>query len=204
MSKLPVYLVAVLGCCLLSFSVHAGPKKSHHYNVGHYLVPGYKVVKLPKKHHSFVYKKRHHAYFGGHYFVKHRHGYQVVSAPLGVRVAILPPGYVSFWLGKRRYFYVNHTYYLWSDRHRDYEVVSEPPGAEDALLRSAAVSSEIYAYPARGQSERRQDRDYYDCHVWAAGQAGYDPSLEYQDVHKAKNYRRAMSACLEGRGYSVK
>lgn len=32
-------------------------------------------------------------------------------------------------------------------------------------------------YPARGQSERQQDQDRYECHAWARGQSGgYDPT----------------------------
>jgi hypothetical protein len=34
----------------------------------------------------------------------------------------------------------------------------------------------VYFYPAQGQSEEQQDRDRYDCHVWAAKQTGFDPS----------------------------
>ena len=37
--------------------------------------------------------------------------------------------------------------------------------------------SRVYAAPARGQSEGRQDRDRYECHVWAVRQSGFDPSL---------------------------
>ena len=35
----------------------------------------------------------------------------------------------------------------------------------------------VYFYPAAGQSEAQQDRDRYDCHLWAVKQSGFDPSL---------------------------
>lgn len=139
----------------------------------------------------------------------------------------------------------------------------------------------VYAYPTENQSPGQQDRDRYQCSVWAVHQTGFDPSAPgvpvYDRVtvqgpppgtdtaigavagavlgaaisdpwdrgagavfgaltgamigsasddanaqasqqamseqayrqqrvlaHKASDYRRALSACLEGRGYSVK
>ncbi|MDE2304025.1 MAG: glycine zipper 2TM domain-containing protein [Gammaproteobacteria bacterium] len=34
----------------------------------------------------------------------------------------------------------------------------------------------LFVYPSRGQSPEQQDRDRYDCHVWAVKQTGVDPS----------------------------
>jgi hypothetical protein len=36
---------------------------------------------------------------------------------------------------------------------------------------------QVFIYPRQGQSPMRQDRDRYECHIWAMGQSGYDPSL---------------------------
>lgn len=144
--------------------------------------------------------------------------------------------------------------------------------------------TQVYFYPRHGQSPERQDRDRYECHLWAVRESGFDPGLtplaphqrievvsrpepganvaagafggalvgsllagprqtgaglvlgaatgailgaaadasqrshtealqqhydaDYaaryaQAEHVAGNYRRAMAACLEGRGYSV-
>ena len=145
-------------------------------------------------------------------------------------------------------------------------------------------NTDVYAYPQQGQTAQQQDRDRYDCHLWAVGQSGFDPSapgvpphdrvrvvsagpppgagtavgaiagaifgaavsgprnagvgalvgavaggaignaseqaqaqanaqqaVNVQDARanaimeqKATNYRRAIGACLEGRGYTVK
>lgn len=147
-------------------------------------------------------------------------------------------------------------------------------------------STEVYFYPTRGQTPERQDRDRYDCYLWATKQTGFDPSTvglaptqrvhvrpapppghdaatdaaagavlgavvtppgrraegaiagavtgaiigtasdnareehaaqveqrlnDQNDAaraaaleHQASNYRRAMGACLEGRGYTVR
>jgi hypothetical protein len=34
----------------------------------------------------------------------------------------------------------------------------------------------VYAYPLRDQTPEQQDRDRYECHVWAVKQSGFDPS----------------------------
>src|SRR5215471_14570943 len=45
------------------------------------------------------------------------------------------------------------------------------------LARGAnAQSSSLYVYPSKGQSQAQQDRDKYECHSWAVGQSGFDPS----------------------------
>jgi hypothetical protein len=142
------------------------------------------------------------------------------------------------------------------------------------------IDTTVYAYPVHGQTAQQQDRDHYECYVWAKEQTGFDPSApnvppqarvrvaegpppgtgtavgavtgavigaaisnpwdrgfgaiagaliggaigssaeaagaershEAAAVdraqmrrieHEAADYRRALSACLEGRGYSV-
>lgn len=152
-------------------------------------------------------------------------------------------------------------------------MVHQPPPAPP-------VNADVYAYPMRGQTPEQQDRDHYDCSIWATQQTGFDPSApgvppqqqvhivsgpppgsgtaagaltgavlgaiiggpyhgpgpalagavvggalgtaaeqsarQSQTVtvtdqralaqvqHKAANYRRAIGACLDARGYSVK
>jgi len=36
--------------------------------------------------------------------------------------------------------------------------------------------SQMYIYPAKGQSPQQQDKDRYECHTWAVQQSGFDPS----------------------------
>lgn len=36
-------------------------------------------------------------------------------------------------------------------------------------------SVEIYFYPTKGQTPAQQDRDRYECYLWAVKQTGYDP-----------------------------
>jgi hypothetical protein len=36
--------------------------------------------------------------------------------------------------------------------------------------------TKVYFYPTQGQSDAQQDRDRYDCHVWAVKQTDFDPT----------------------------
>jgi hypothetical protein len=49
-------------------------------------------------------------------------------------------------------------------------------------------------------------KDKFECHRWAAGQTGFDPTQVGGGSAPGKraDYFRAQAACLEGRGYSVK
>jgi hypothetical protein len=60
-------------------------------------------------------------------------------------------------------------------------------------------SGNLYAYPKNGQSEQQQSEDQQACQRWAATHA--HGSAEAGD--SSIDYRRALAACLTGRGYSV-
>ena len=62
----------------------------------------------------------------------------------------------------------------------------------------------LYVYPAAGQTEAQLGEDRYQCHVWAADQSGYDPTLGTRGREDAEGYTRAFTACMEGRNYVVK
>ncbi len=36
--------------------------------------------------------------------------------------------------------------------------------------------TEVFFYPNRGQGSEQQDRDSYECYLWAVNQTGFDPS----------------------------
>jgi hypothetical protein len=82
-------------------------------------------------------------------------------------------------------------------------VSTPPPGAAPP-----PGSSEVTITPKNGQNQQQQWTDRYACHDWAVSQSGFDPTRKGSDSsadagsHR-EQYRRALSACLEGRGYSV-
>ena len=72
----------------------------------------------------------------------------------------------------------------------------------------AASPPPMYFYPERGQDAARQDRDRSECYRWAVGQGGFDPAPaaagRSTDATRRADYVRAQTACLEGRGYTVR
>jgi opacity protein-like surface antigen len=63
--------------------------------------------------------------------------------------------------------------------------------------------------PKNGQTSEQQSADRYECHSWAIKQSGVDPTVAAAGVSPSEqtsrlgSYRRAMSACLDAKGYSV-
>ena len=42
----------------------------------------------------------------------------------------------------------------------------------------------VYFYPTKGQSESQQDRDRYECYLWAVKQTGFDPGQAQLAPHQ--------------------
>lgn len=201
---------------------HYSPKlrKRHHYHHHetyhyhtHYLAPirrhyhpiGFHVHFLPRTYISIFIGGVPYFYFDGIFYRHHVGGYIVVRAPIGAVVDVLPVGFISFYAGGFTYYYVNDTYYLWDADLGGYVVVAKPHGADKAVAE--ATAGRLYVYPKQGQDEEQQARDRYECHRWAVHQTDVDPSLaEPGDISLAdqREYKRAITACLDGRGYSVK
>ena len=134
----------------------------------------------------------------------------VVPAPVGVFVPVLPAYYTTIWYGGAPYYYANDTYYAWSPSQNSYEVVDPPADVEQQATTQPPPSDELFVYPQRGQSDEQQSTDKYECHKWASGQSGFDPTQSGggvapdQSANLSSDYQRALKTCLEGRGYSVR
>jgi hypothetical protein len=130
----------------------------------------------------------------------------VVAPPIGVYVPWLPGFYSTFWWGGMPYFWANDAYYAWREPRHAYEVVEPPEGAPTPT----PAAEDLYVYPRNAQSPEQQAQDRYECHRWSADQTRFDPTKVGGGVAEADapvrraEYFRAMGACLEGRGYSVK
>lgn len=179
----------------------------------HYIAPiwryyyplGFRIMFLPRTHIRIFVHGLPYFYFGGVFYRYHSNGYIVVRAPIGAVVNVLPYGFIAFSLGGFTYYYVNDTYYLWDDNYAAYVVVEKPVAADEAI--AAATEDRLFVYPNHGQNEEQQSTDRYECHRWAVHESHADPSLDDEDdlsLHDKRNYKRAISACLEGRGYTVK
>jgi len=131
--------------------------------------------------------------------------FSVVVPPIGLIVPFLPPYYATIWVGGVPYYYANEVYY--AHRGGGYVVV-EPP-KEEIVSQTPPPADQMFIYPRLGQNEKQQADDKYACHQWAVNQTGFDPTqppggTSTQSVEKRADYQRAMGACLDGRGYTVK
>jgi hypothetical protein len=160
------------------------------------------------------YGPRYYGHYGRGYYGRPYYGYRHYgpgwygALAIGTFVATLPLYYDSFWWSGVRYYYDDDGYYRWNSSVSQYEVVA-PPNAEAAAASDAGeqvrAGARLFVYPKDGQSDEQQKTDRYECHRWAADQTNYDPTqASAQDTAKRDDYARAETACLTGRGYSVK
>ncbi|MGH8294490.1 MAG: hypothetical protein ACRETZ_03165, partial [Steroidobacteraceae bacterium] len=138
-------------------------------------------------------------------------------------LAAPPFGSVPYWWAGIPYYYWQGVYYVWSPDYGQY-VVTDPPPVSGGVEQGAAApppagqsaqagaaqdrgAMSLYVYPKNGQSEQQTANDRYQCHEWAVGRTGFDPTNPASDTHAStatpSNYKRAVTACLEARGYSV-
>ncbi len=204
------------------YTAHYDTRYSHNR---YYTTPGVQVGTVPGRPWVVAHGGRHFYYSGGVWYAPRGPYYVVVAPPVGVFVPVLPPFYTTVWFTGVPYYYANDTYYTYAGP-QGYEVVDPPgdgstavqgpqgppyPGAPPPAPGGGQPEWEdIYVYPQQGQSPDQQANDRYECHRWAASQTGFDPTqagggvAPDQTVTLGEEYKRAMRACLEGRGYSVR
>jgi len=50
------------------------------------------------------------------------------------------------------------------------------PAPPPPPVQAPPPNTDVYAYPLHNQPSEQQDRDHYECSVWASQQTGFDPS----------------------------
>jgi hypothetical protein len=186
------------------------------YNHGRYYPPVGTVTRsLPPDYRPYYHGGGRYYFHGGVWYAPRGGGFVVVTAPVGVVVSVLPPYYSTVWVGGLPYYYADNVYYNWQPDQNGYAVVDPPDNSDQASPppdgdpSGPAPQSDIIIYPKNGQSKDQQAADEYECHNWARGQTGFDPTqpnggVSAGDADRShSNYDRAMSACLQGRGYQV-
>jgi len=175
----------------------------------YYPRPGYNVIKLPPKHYSVHYHNSRYYFHGGIWYRPVGTRFVVVAPPIGIVVPFLPAFYTTIWFGGIPYYYANDVYYVWDASRDGYVVTNPPPDINEQ--QPPLVPDELYIYPKQGQSPQQQADDRFACHQWGVKQTGYDPTqptsgnLSQAEINnKREEYQRAIRACLEGRGYSVR
>jgi len=208
----------------------APPPHAQHYDVRYshnhyYTARGAVVTTVPGRPLIVMHGGAPYYYSGGVWYAPHGPGFVVIGPPVGVFVPVLPPFYTTVWFAGVPYYYANDAYYAYSG-DQGYEVVN-PPGDPNSAVQGPQGPSypgapppspngpppegeDLFVYPQSGQTPDQEANDKYECHKWASSQTGFDPTQAGggvppdQTVAKGDDYRRAMRACLEGRGYSVR
>jgi hypothetical protein len=185
------------------------------YNHGYYYPQrGAAVATLPSGYRPYYFHGHPYYFYGGVWYAPGPFGFVVVSAPVGLFLSVLPPYYTTVWFDGIPYYYADDTYYQWQPDMNGYAVVAPPPNAEQPGTAPQAPTTgtpadNLYMYPKNGQDASQQAADRYECRAWAVSQTGFDPTRTSgltpdQIASKSSQFGRAMSACLEARGYSVK
>lgn len=155
-------------------------------------------------------------YWGGYYWPPVDYGWNTPWF-----MASIPFGAMTITFGGVPYYYINHVYYVWSPSYDGY-VVADPPPAAGAVGTSSAAEPPpppqadqgpggvlgLRVTPLKGQNSQQTANDRYACNTWAVAQSGFNPLNGQQDAQASpqmrSDYRRAFTACLQARGYSVK
>ena len=137
-------------------------------------------------------------FHGGVWYRPYGPSYRVVLPPFGLVIPLLPPAYVTLQLGGLPYYYANGVYYR--PVPEGYVVTAPPPEANTAQVMPAppppAPKAEPIIYPRNGQTTEQLENDRRECNRWATTQpnAQADSSV----------FNRAVEACMDGRGYTMK
>jgi hypothetical protein len=190
----------------------AGYQMDGRYHHDRYYPPqGYIAPQLPHQHHEVRYGNNHYYYGGGVWYRPYGPRYAVIAPPIGLAVDFLPDAYTTLWYGAMPYYYANSIYYTRSIGAPGYVVAEAPTGQPDRTEATVDKAGEdFFMYPRNGQGADQQASDRYDCHLWAVQQTGFDPSLNGGGVRQDEagvrraDYLRAISACLDARGYTVR
>ncbi len=209
-----------------------GEVLDNRYNHGHYYPRRGAVVRdLPAGYRPYWYHDRRYFFADGIWYLPGPYGFVVSDPPVGLVLPMLPPFYSTVWLGGVPFYYANNVYYQWSPGASGYTVVAPPPGADQpqdpgngpppdnagpppgyapaptyapAPAPSAPAADGFYMYPRTGQSATQQAADRYECSGWARSQTGFEGSRPDLTPEQREQFHRAITACLEARGYSVR
>jgi hypothetical protein len=187
-----------------------GQVLDNRYNHGRYYAPiGSIRPSLPGDYRPY-YRGGNRFYFsGGVWYAARGPGFVVIAPPVGLVITALPAYCSTVWIAGIPYYYADNVYYTWQPDQNGYAVVDPPNNADQPTAPPPdSIQGDLIIYPKNGQTKEQQAADQFECHSWAKGQTGFDPTLPAggvsADADRSRgNYNRAMSACLQARGYQV-
>jgi len=198
-------LGAVLSAPAAHADVHArvniGMVFDNRYHHDHYYpAPGYVAPHVPYGAVVVGSGPGRYWFHGGVWYRPYGSSYRVVLPPVGLVIPLLPPAYVTLTLGGLPYYYAGGVYYR--PVPEGYVVTAPPPEAATAQVMPAPAPAapppraEPIIYPRNGQSPEQLENDRRECNRWATTQ----PNAQAD----ASVFNRAVEACMDGRGYTMK
>jgi hypothetical protein len=190
-----------------------GALPDNRYNHGYYYPPrGGWVRTLPPGYRPYYYRGQPYYFHDGVWFERRAGGFFIIRPPVGLQISVPPPYFTPVWIGGVPYYYADDTYYRWVPSMNAYQVVGRPAGADapESPPLTDTTAGTSFVYPRNGQSLEQQATDRYECHTWSRGETGFDPTqpggsvMPNENASRSSEYHRAMNACMDGRGYSVK
>jgi len=180
-----------------------------HGNNRYYPQPGWAMHAPPPRSRVVVWGGVNYRYLDSVWYAPGARGYVVVRPPYGAVIGDRPAFFTLVTIGAIAYLYANGVYYR-EHSGGGYEVVPTPVEGLPAATAQPQPQAKSYVYPGQSQSAEQQASDEYECHQWAVSQTGFDPTAVASGQRapagpvQREGYQRATSACLEGRGYTVR
>ena len=179
--------------------VNIGMVFDNRYHHDHYYpAPGYVAPVVPRGAVIVGAGPGRYWFHGGVWYQPYGPRYRVVVPPVGLVIPLLPPAYVTVTIGGLPYYYANGVYYRAVPE--GYVVAAPPPEPVVAQVQPAPPppppKAEPVIYPRNGQSPEQLEADRRECNRWATTQpnAQADTSV----------FNRAVEACMDGRGYTMR
>jgi hypothetical protein len=120
----------------------------------------------------------------------------VIAPPPGLVISVLPPYYSTVWFGGVPYYYADNVYYTAQPDQGGYAVVDPPDNADAPSPPPAdAPQDDLMIYPKNGQTKEQQAADQFECHNWAKGQTGFDPTQPGGGVSSNADAARCPRVC---------
>ncbi len=175
---------------------------------GGYRLPAHPRVlpALPPAHRVIPYRGTPYYFSGNLWYRPVPSGFALAMPPIGFVTPVLPSYYSRLAAGGIVYYVADGVYYRHSPQGY---VVVEPPALASGGFEVPGMPR-LYVYPRNGQSAEQLASDRYECHVWAIGETGFDPTVSGGGIDPSQlaagqaEYRRALEACLDARGYTVR
>lgn len=169
---------------------------SRYHHDHYYPAPGFVSPSLPRGSVSIGFGADSYFFHGGVWYRPYGPRYRVILPPVGIIVPVLPASYVSLRIGGAPYYYANGVYY--ANVVGGYRVVEAPADAAEAQPAAppAPPRPDPIIYPRSGQSAAQTEADRQECNRWATTQPA--------SMNDASVFNRAVEACMDGRGYSMR